>query len=177
MKHINKITTGLVLALGIGMVTTAFTSEGGMAGCNRHVRGGLGQGHMDRHSMNVDKAASHVEGRLAFLKAELKLSAGQEAAWQVFAEKYREQKRAWQVFAKNHHTEMAQMREYSGDQDPHDTEEAMITAPQRFERQTQHMEQRLSSTKQMSKMVAALYSELSLEQKAVADQIFAGSHF
>jgi len=59
---------------GMGGMMGGMEHGGGMAGMMRHMLCGV---------------TEHVEGRLAYLKAELKLTDAQQAAWNTFADAYR----------------------------------------------------------------------------------------
>jgi hypothetical protein len=116
--------------------------------------GPMGQGPM-RRGMGPQAFANpgaFAESRLVGLKAELKITAAQEPAWNAFAGQAKQQAEAMQKL----------MASVQGSN--------QATAPERLELRNQVMKQR---AEQMAKGTAAfkdLYAVLSPEQKALADQ-------
>ena len=95
-----------------------------------------------------------VDSRLANMKAALKITAAQEAAWQAFAATAKEQAASMQAAR-------AQLR------DPRSA-----TAPDRMAQRAQMMQQRAAGMAAMTNAFNALYDVLTAEQKAIADQSF-----
>ncbi len=126
---------------------------------------GAGRGHgMMGHSAGrggfsaTGNPAAMVEGHLAALKVELKITADQESAWKTFTEKARKQAetipaRRAQMFA--------QMQ--ASDQ----------PAPERLAQRTEFAKQRIANMETMTGAVKDLYGTLTTEQKKVADQLLA----
>jgi Spy/CpxP family protein refolding chaperone len=102
--------------------------------------------------------AARVEGHLAALKAELRITPAQEAAWQTFATKARQQAEA----------RIAQRTQRVA----HKTA-ATLTAPEFMAQRTARMKQGLASMETMTAAVTELYGVLTPEQKALADKQFA----
>ena len=96
-----------------------------------------------------------VEGRLAFIKAELKITEPQTSAWNELAASIR-------TTAKHHNERMQTV--FSG------AEEAK-TLPQRIEAQEQFIATRLDEIKQIKGSLNKLYDSLSDEQKKEADNV------
>jgi hypothetical protein len=102
-----------------------------------------------------DWMVDRVEGRLAFIKAELKVTEAQSSAWNELAGAIR-------TAAKNHNERMRAV--FSG-------AEAAKTLPERIEAQEQFMTARLEEIKQVKGSLNKLYALLSDEQKKEADQV------
>ncbi len=102
----------------------------------------------------------HIEGRIAFLKAELKITDAQASAFARVAEAMRENVK-----------EMAQLHEqFRADRDkPKTAVQRLETRVKLGELHTQHEHRFLAAFK-------PLYDSLSDEQKKIADELLAGHH-
>ncbi|HEX6121210.1 MAG TPA: Spy/CpxP family protein refolding chaperone [Dongiaceae bacterium] len=90
---------------GMGMMPGGMMPGGMMPGGmmpGGMMSGGMMSGGMMpmMESANEMMAPRHIEGRIAFLKAELKITADQESSWQAFAESVRSDARTMQDMAK-----------------------------------------------------------------------------
>lgn len=126
--------------------------------------GGMMGGDMSRMmtmmhgGMMGDMPLKHVEGRLAFLKAELKITAAQEPQWTRFADAVR-------GTAKNGDATKPAMMQ--GGMKPSTTSERLA--------QTEKMlTARLETVRALKTAVDPLYASLSDEQKKVADELLIG---
>ena len=131
-----------------------------MMGGNCPTMGMMGHGHMRQGMMQGEMGMRHsrmgamVEGRLAYLKAELKITEEQEAVWQEYADA-----------AKNRVEVMQGMRQgmmesmHSG------------SAIERMETRINGMEAMLETMKAVKPSVENLYSALTDEQKKIADDL------
>jgi Spy/CpxP family protein refolding chaperone len=99
--------------------------------------------------------AAAVEGHLAALKVELKITPDQDKAWQAFAAKARAQSE----------TMIARRAQFSA-QAP----AANKTAPEILAQRTEQRKQGLASMETMTAAVKDLYGVLTPEQKTLADQ-------
>ena len=125
-------------------------------------RGGMGPGMMGQgpgagrggHGMWSNPAAM-VEGHLAALKVELKITPDQDKAWQAFTAKARQQADGM----------IARRAQFSA-QAP----AANLTAPERLAQRTERMKQGLASMETMTVAVKDLYGVLTPEQKAIDDK-------
>lgn len=99
---------------------------------------------------------ARVEGRLAFLKSELKITAEQEAAWGAYANQ-----------AKANAAAMETLRA----QAPATPQ----SAAERMDRRAEFAQQRAERLKSMSAAVKELYAALTPEQKTTADRYFGGA--
>jgi Spy/CpxP family protein refolding chaperone len=122
-------------------------------------RHGMRGGH-ERHGQWSNPAA-RVEGYLAALKVELKITPAQEKAWQTFADKTRKQAEA----------RAAQRAKFAGNK-PADN----VPAPERLAQRTAFMKQAVASMEARTAAVTELYAALTPEQKAIADKQFARGH-
>jgi hypothetical protein len=111
--------------------------------------------------MNLDPAEllDRIEGRLAFVKAELKVTQEQEAAWTEFANVMRK------AAAERAGSMSAMMNDMKSG--------AYLkrTLPERLADQESRMRDRLDQTKTVRAAVEKFYATLSDEQKKAADEI------
>jgi Spy/CpxP family protein refolding chaperone len=121
-------------------------------------RGGGHHGmHGSHHGGNSLSPAARVEGRLAALRVELKITPNQESAWKTFADRSRKQAEGMPA----RHEEMrSQMK-------------ADLPAPERLAQHTAFAKQRVASMENMTAAVTDLYAVLTPEQKKTADQLLA----
>jgi hypothetical protein len=108
-----------------------------------------------RWGHGADGMLDRVEGRLAFLKAELKITEAQSGAWNRLADQIR-------ATAKRHNERMKSA--FSGDQQ-------RKALPERVEAHEQLMAARLDEIKQMKSSLKGLYDVLTDEQKKEADDM------
>jgi uncharacterized protein (DUF3084 family) len=101
--------------------------------------------------------AAAVEGRLAYLKAELKITAAQEPAWKKFSDQARKQAESMQALR-------------SAMQGS-----ATANAVDRMELHTKIQKSRVEQSEKMTAAFKELYASLTSEQKALADQHPGGS--
>jgi Spy/CpxP family protein refolding chaperone len=102
--------------------------------------------------------AAMVEGHLAALKVELKITANQESAWKTFTDKARKQSET-----------MIAQREKIFAQKPATDQ----PAPERLAQRTEFAKQRIANMETMTTAVKDLYGTLTPEQKKIADQLLA----
>jgi hypothetical protein len=117
--------------------------HGGMAGMMRHMLCGV---------------TEHVEGRLAYLKAELKLTDAQQAAWNTFADAYRA---TTQKTAKV----CAAMDAAGPDHSMHQGVLGHLTMMEH------HMSDHLDSVRGLKAAIEPLFAVLTEEQKKTADHV------
>ena len=170
MKRTNRIAAAVTVALALGLAAAGVSAHpqgygpgpgyGMGPGAGMGPGHGMGQGH---HGWGRGfgpgpggNPTAAAEARLAYLKSELKITSGQESAWKAFADQSRQQAEAMQALRGTMQGSTA------------------ATAPERMELRNKVMKQR---QEQMEKSTAAfkdLYAALTPEQKALADQRFAG---
>ena len=102
---------------------------------------------------------SHVDGRLAYAKAELKITAAQESLWQAYAGALRDSAQSMVA----HCTAMM---------GPDRT--TALSLPDRLDQHAQFMAAQLDALRAMNKALKPLYVALSATQKQDADQLFWG---
>jgi hypothetical protein len=141
-----------------GMMKMGGTGSG--SGTTDHEGHGAHEGHagMDMGGMMCGCGMNeHVEGRLAFLKAELKITDAQSAPWTQFADTLRSTGQ-----------KMAQACEAEKKQGG----SMMSGKPAaRLEHMERHMTAHLEAVRALKPAVDALYASLSDEQKKAADQL------
>src|SRR6266481_3295595 len=164
MKRIGCLalwTAALLLAnLGVAVAQTQAapptqnTPQGGMMGPGSAMTMMGGPARMGMMGM-----ADHAEGRLAFLKAELKITEAQTPQWNAFSDALRENARRMGG--------MSAMMMQGGmmGQDG-----ASVNAPDRLDRMEKMMTAMLESIKATRAALVPLYAVLTDEQKKVADQ-------
>jgi hypothetical protein len=101
--------------------------------------------------------ASHIEGRLAFLKAELKIADAQAPQWNAFADTVRDNAKS---MAEAHQSTIS-----SG---------AAMTLPERLALEEKALTAHLEALKKTASALDELYDTLSVDQKKIADEIIVG---
>ena len=111
--------------------------------------------------MMMGQMAAHVEGRIAFLKTELKITEAQSPQWNQFAETLRANARRMAEM----HGKMSGMMSQGG---------AAMSAPERLDRMETMMTGMLESVRTTKAALTALYAVLTDEQKKLADDLIRG---
>ena len=116
---------------------------------------GAGRGAMGYGSGMRGNPAAAVEGHLAALKVELKITPEQDSAWQAFTAKARQQADGMAAQRAQMFAQMSATGQ---------------TAPDRLAQRTEHAKHRIASMESITAAVNELYGVLTPEQKAIADQ-------
>ena len=172
MKSI-KMSAAAALVIATAMIGTASAQNqqnpGGMMG-----PGMMGPGMMGPGMMGYDGSgsgmmrwgpamcgamASHLEGRLAYSKAELKITEAQESLWNTYAAAARDNTKTMI----GHCTVIMSQRGTS-----------TVSLPERLEQHEQLLGTQLDAIRAMNKALKPLYAALSDDQKKTADQLFWG---
>ena len=103
--------------------------------------------------------AGHIEGRLAYVKAELKITEAQESLWNAYAAAARDSTNSMLARC------MTMMIRRSG---------STVSLPDRLDQNEQLMAAQLDAMRAMNKALKPLYTALSESQKQAADQLFWG---
>ena len=103
--------------------------------------------------------AGHIDGRLAFLKAELKITDAQESLWNSYAAAARDNANV--MLARCTST----MAQHSG---------STASLPDRLDQTEQMMAAHLDALRATNKALKPLYAALDQSQKQTADQLFRG---
>jgi hypothetical protein len=103
--------------------------------------------------------AGHIEGRLAYLKAELKITETQEALWNAYAAAARDNMKSMLA----HCTTMMSSRSASA-----------LRLPERLDQHEQLMTAQLEALRAMNNALKPLYAAFSEDQKQAADRMFWG---
>lgn len=144
----------LILAAAIAMAAASAASaqDAGAAGP-------ANQKTLDREA--ACRMDEHIDGQLAYIKAELKITEAQESQWNVFAGMFREDKEKQARACK---TAQEQSR-------------SLVSAslPESMKMMAGYLTERLDSLRSMAAAVQPLYAILSKAQKKTADEIMKGA--
>ena len=152
MKRTHSLIAGAVA--GVALAVAAATSA--------QPYGGMGDGHGPGMGMGMGMGTGHgpmagfdpaatADARLTDLKAQLKITPAQEAAWQAFAAEAKQQAASMQAMR----TQM---------------QASAATAADQMRQRATAMQQRAAGMATMANAFSALYAVLTPEQKAFADQ-------
>ena len=142
------------------MMSCGMMSGDVMGNMMRMMAGGPGRMmRSERGPMAEMMAPEHVEGRIAFLKTELKITPEQEASWNAFADILREN-------AGGMKDGMMQMRDGMGMPDG-----ATATPVQRLVRRESMLNSRLEGVQKLKAALEPLYQSFGAEQKQMADKL------
>lgn len=136
--------------MGHGMMTEPDM----MAGCPPM---GWAMGMMGHGMKANDK--SMMEGRLAYLKAELNITEGQNTVWESYVDTIKARSKILQEMHKRMKHEMQ-----------------LGTAVERIDERIKNLEERLQALKALKPVTEALYKELSDNQKKKADFLLGKGH-
>ena len=150
MKRTHTLIAGIVAGVALAIAAATYAQPYGGMGRGYGPGMGMGPGH---GPMAGGDPSAMVDARLSDLKAQLKITSDQEAAWQTYAAAAKEQAAGMKAMR-------AQMLEGTG------------TAPERMAQRTAAMQQRAAGMATMTNAFSALYAVLTPEQKAIADQNF-----
>jgi LTXXQ motif family protein len=185
MRSIRMSTLAAALAIAAGMVGAAAAQDQtqrqgppagsmmgtggphGMMGYGDMGPGMMGSGSMGPWMMGwggsgqamCNAMGGHIEGRIAYLKAELKITDAQEPLWKAYAAAARDNGTAMLA----HCNAMMSQRSAS-----------TASLPDRLDQHVQFMEAQLDAVRAMSKALKPLYAALSDSQKQAANQLFWG---
>jgi LTXXQ motif family protein len=171
MRSMRMVAAAATLAIAAAMAGTAGAEDqpaqqdlGSMMGAphGMMMHGGMGPGMMGwagsgRAMCGV--MAGHIDGRLAYIKAELKITEAQESLWNSYAAAARDN--ASSMLA--HCTTM--MSRHGG---------SAVSLPGRLDQHEQLMTAHLEAVRTMNKALKPLYAALSDSQKHAADELFWG---
>jgi hypothetical protein len=134
---------------------------GGMMGgsAGTPMMGMMGQDGM----MSMMGMGGHIEGRIAFLKTELKITDAQTAEWNAFADALRSNAKR-----------MSEMRNTMMQGGMMAQGGTSLSAPDRLDRMERMMTVMLDAVKATRSALEPLYAALSDEQKKMADQLIHG---
>lgn len=139
---------------------------------------GIGYGNMPM--MGMMNGGQHVEGRLAFLKTELKITSAQEAVWDDYAKALRANAQQMAAMMKTMPRGMGagwgMMTQdiMNGGTTNGGTQARPMTVPQRLDWMEQRMAQHMEMLQAMKGPTDALYKALDATQKQTADQLLMG---
>lgn len=146
-----------------GMMDHSGMDHGGMDHGGATAKGGeveqRGEGH-DKHGMMMKHlcgAGEHIEGRLAYVKAELKLTDAQAAQWSAFADAYR--------------TTGQKLAQYCASPKDHKMPGGVLEQLGMMER---NMTVHLDAVRAIRSAAEPLFAALSDDQKKTAEEAMAG---
>ena len=180
MRSLNKSTV-VALAIAAAIAGTAVaqdqsTQQGTPPGWTWGPRGMMGYGFMGPGMMGdgamgpwmmggsgsaeamCSAMTSHIEGRLGYIKAELKVTDAQEPLWNTYAVAARD----------NAKTMIARCTAMMGKRD------SQVSLPDRLDQNEQLVAAQLDAMRALGKALKPLYAALSDGQKKTADQLFWG---
>jgi len=150
MKRTSAVVAGVVAGLSLAVAAVTYAQpSGGMGPCSEH---GMGMGPGHGPMAGVDPATM-IDSHLDNLKAQLKITAAQEAAWQTFTTAANQQ-------ATDMRTMHTQMQQGTG------------TAPERMAQRATEMQQHAAGMTKVADALKDLYVALTPEQKTIVDQHF-----
>lgn len=168
MTTVSRIAAATVLAMSVASAIPAQADDddswggmgmmGAMGMMGRGMGMGMGPGGCGM-GFGADAMLDRMDGRLAFLKAELKITDAQKEAWDGLATTLRN----------NAEVHNAMMKDMMGQM--HDGEFFKKPLPDRLTIQQTHMETRLQQIKGVKESVDKLYAVLDDSQKKSADEI------
>jgi LTXXQ motif family protein len=135
--------------MGYGNMGPGMMGRNGMAGYGMMGWGGRG-------ASMCTMMTAHIDGRLAYLKAELKITDAQESLWDAYAKAARDN-------AQTMEARCATMMSQGGPN--------KLALPDRLDLHEQFMAAQLESLRAMNKTLKPLYAALSDKQKQVADHV------
>ncbi len=141
--------------MGFGMMGPGMMGPGMMG-----YDGGAGMMHWGASgSVMCSAMAGHIDGRLAYVKAELKITDAQESVWNSYAAAARDSANTMVARC------MTMMSRHSG---------STVSLPDRLDQNEQLMAAQLDALRATNKALKPLYAALSESQKQTADQLFWG---
>lgn len=161
MKSTRNIVVGIAAVASLGIAAAVYAVDGPAPGFGPGPGMGPMGGLHGPHGMhgargqagNFDPAAL-IDARMAYVKSALKITTGQEAVWNAYSDKVKQQAQA-----------MKAARATAA-------QAAALPAPERLTQQLAQMQQHLDSMKSLvSTEMKNLYDILTPEQKAVADKV------
>lgn len=131
-----------------------------------------------RHANLGHRNFGRIDGRLAFLKAELKITPAQEPQWAAYEKVMRENAAATKARFETMRAEREKAREEAKAQGKDRPEIKRPNAVERMERMQAFGKERLEHQAKVLDAFKPLYASLSDEQKKTADELFAhrGGH-
>lgn len=156
-NHLVAMACAVVMALSVTGPAEAQGPQRGERGWGMWYEHGpgWGMGMFGRWGRGPDMMLERVEGRLAFMKAELKITDAQATAWNGFADAVR-------AAVKQHNERMKAI--LAGD-------DRSKSLPDRVDAQEQLMSARLEQIKLIKASLKSLYAVLSDDQKKEADDM------
>ena len=107
------------------------------------------------------RAFDHIDGQLAYIRAELKITTAQDPQWNVFANSFRADKERQAQTCKNAQDQSRQLMS--------------ANLPDAMKIKSDRLAQQLESLRRLEASIQTLYDILSKDQKKIADDILKGA--
>ena len=146
-------------------VATIATVAGGFGAAvaqEQNMPGAMDPG-MSGRGMTMCRMDEHIDGQLAYLQTELKITEAQTPQWNVFANTFRADKEKNARLCKSTENEQARSKMMSA------------SLPESLGMMAARLTVRLESLRAMEAAIEPLYSILSKEQRKTADEIMKGA--
>ena len=169
--------SSLILALTL-VAPAALAQQSPPAASRPYMHGPMGHEHGGGQAgmmpmMGFRDPTRHVEGRLAFIKAELAITEAQQPQWQAFADAFRANvKRMGELHAAMAPGAMTPGAPHRGGMAG--APPAAAPLPERIDSAERHMTLHLEMLRSMKTPATQLYAVLSPDQKKMADEIIRG---
>jgi hypothetical protein len=144
-------TLGMTLAAVLCLFTHANAQDAGTMGQGGTTTGGHGM---------MCRAYEHVDGQLAFLKTELRITSAQDPQWNVFANVFRTNKE----------------KQYRNCRMAQEQSRSMMSAslPESIKIKEDQLSEQLETLRVLDAALQPLYASLSKEQRKTADEVLKG---
>jgi hypothetical protein len=146
----------------IAMIVSVAGGFGAAIAQEQDMEGAMGRG-MSGRGMTMCRMDEHIDGQLAYLKTELKITDAQTPQWNVFANTFRADKEKNARICRATENEESRSKMMSA------------SLPESLGMMAARLTVRLESLRAMEAAIQPLYSILSKEQKKTADEIMKGA--
>ena len=173
----------LAATLSLGMLAGAVGPSFAQMGPGGHGGPGGGKHH---HARMHSERADRIDGRLAFLKAELKITPAQQGKWDDYEKVLREQSadrkaqaekiRAERQAKRTEFQQKAEAAKAAG-QTVERPERKQLSAVEKMEMRQKMMKAHQEQQEKVLDAFKPLYASLSDDQKKTADELFGGRGF
>jgi LTXXQ motif family protein len=146
----------------IAMIVSVAGGFGAAIAQEQDMEGAMGRG-MSGRGMTMCRMDEHIDGQLAYLKTELKITDAQTPQWNVFANTFRADKEKNARICRATENEESRSKMMSA------------SLPESLGMMAARLTVRLESLRAMEAAIQPLYLILSKEQKKTADEIMKGA--
>jgi hypothetical protein len=157
-----SIVTGRIWMSAIATIVSVAGGFGAAVAQEQIMPGAMDPGRNGQREM-MCRMDEHIDGQLAYLQTELKITEAQTPQWNVFANTFRADKEKNARLCKSTENEQARSKMMSS------------SLPESLGMMAARLTVRLESLRAMEAAIEPLYSILSKEQKKTADEIMKGT--